>query len=217
MNTKLKFLLVFALYAVLLLANPIVAVIAGEFTDILKINLIVYLGYWFIFRSDHLYNSFILVRYPSKAAYYKKYLCSESVRAGIFTVIFVAESLIARFAVVNLVPGMVDRAEPVNIPHVVLFAFSTVVNIVILRFIEQLIAMLTKRIFGNLFYFFYVTGSVMNATWVVYEAYNLNLFINSQIYRKYYFNVYECIAGYLIVFGAIILLIKRLKRSSVTV
>lgn len=217
MNTKLKFLLVFALYAVLLLANPIVAVMAGSFSDILKINLVVYLGYWFIFRSDRLYNSFILVRYPSKAEYYKEYLCTESIRAGFFTLLFVAESLIARVAVVKFLPGMADGADPVNATHTVLFAFSTAINIVILRFIEQLLAMLTKRIIGNLFYFFYVTGSVMNAILITYEVYNINLFINSQIYRTDVFNIYECVASYLIVLGTIIVLINRLKKSSVTV
>lgn len=217
MTIKLKYVLVFALYAVLLFTNPIVAVMAGSFSDMLMINLIVYLGYWFIFRSDHLYNSFVLVRYPSKVTYYKAYLYTEAIRAICFTLLFVITSLASRLLAVSLVPGMADAAEPISILRVVLFTFSTMVNIVILRLIEQLLAMLTKRIIGNLFYIFYITCSVMNAILVTYELYNMNLFINSQIYRTDVFNPYECVASYLIVVGTIIVLVNRLKKSSITI
>jgi hypothetical protein len=217
LKIKLKATLIILFYITMIFTNPILTFIAIDFTDFFMVNIIVYLGYWFFFKSDYLYNSFILIRYKNKRSYYTAFLKTESVRVSAYVTIYVLIALLARVVATFAYPDQAGTFDPISIGKVISFELVTILNLLILRFAEQLISMLHKRITGNIFYIFYVGCSTLISYFVVYSAYSMSLSILSQIYREEIFSIPECIVSYVIMFALLFILLQRLKRSSVRV
>lgn len=180
------------------------------------VNVIVYLGYWFFFKSDYLNHSFVLIRYENKSDYYKAFLKTEVIRASIYVTVYVLIAFLSRVIAVLVSPDQ-GTIDSISVGKVLSFEVVTILNLLILRFVEQLISMLHKRITGNLFYIFYVGCSTLISYFVVYSPHNMSLSILSQIYRKQVFSISEFIVSYAIMFTLIFILVQSLKRSSIRV
>lgn len=204
-------------YIISIFSYPVLTYMAINFTNFFMINVIVYLGYWFLFRSDDLYNSFILIRFQNKRNYYKKFLKTEAVRSSVYVTVFVLITLFARMIAVFAYSNQLGTVDPISIGKVMTFELITILNLLILRFVEQLISILHKRITGDIFYIFYIGFSTLSSYFLVYSPQSLSVSILSQIYRKIVFSIPEFIISYVLMFALTFILLRTLKTSSVRV
>lgn len=217
MKIRLKAALIILFYTIIIFSNPILTFMAVDFTEFFMVNVIIFLGYWLFFKSDYMYNSFVLIRYKNKSSYYKAFLKREAVRASVYVTVYVLIALLSRVIAVFAYPDQSGEFDPINVGKVLSFELVTLLNLVILRFAEQLISMFHKRITGNIFYVFYVVCSTLISYFVVYSPHNVSLSILSQIYRDQVFSMPEFIISYVMMFVLIFLLLKWMKKSSVRV
>lgn len=217
MKIRLKAAFIILFYIIIIFSYPLLTYMAINFTDFFMINVIVYLGYWFLFKSDYLYNSFILIRFQNKRNYYKTFLKMEAVRASVYVTVYVLIALLARVIAVFAYPDQLGTIDPINIGKVMAFELVTILNLLMLRFVEQLISMLYKRIAGDIFYIFYIGFSTLSSYFLVYSPQSISVSILSQIYRKLVFSIPEFIISYSLMFALTFILLRTLKTSSVRV
>lgn len=198
----------------MIVCNPYLAYVVIDFSDFFMINVMIYFGYWFLFQRDYLFNSFTLLRYQNKNNYYQSFLKLEIGRIFAYVSAYVLIAFLSRVIMEHVMPG---PSDPIHIGRVLSFELVTVGNLLILRFLEQLISMGYNRIAGNLFYVFYVVSSTLISFYVARSPQSTALSILSQFYRSHVFSIAECVISYAIVFALIILLLRKIKRGSVNV
>ena len=187
------------------------------FEHVLVLIPYIFIGYWFLFKSETLYNCFALIRYGNKKSFYLSFLKTELVQATIIVLVFTIVTIVVRIGVGLALPFLKEYWEPLTLTTVFLFVFTYIVNIVLLRFCSLLLMLLFKRFWGNVFYVGYVVLSMLVSIFISDSPHNLNLLTIAQIYNNQVVSVPQIVASYGIIAALIALLIWKIKKSSVRV